>query len=69
LGEIKGMVNLDLAMKPRRMVITHESSAEKGKKQYAVYKLEGDKFTAFVSQPGVPELVCRPFDRSAPAEK
>jgi hypothetical protein len=35
--------------------VTHESGPEKGKKQHTIYKLEGDKFTIFATQPGAPE--------------
>ena len=54
-GEVMCRVTLDLAKKPKRMVITHESGSEKGERQYAIYKLEGDKLTFFVTPPGAPE--------------
>jgi uncharacterized protein (TIGR03067 family) len=62
--EIKCTLTLDLAKKPKRMMVAHESGSEKGQKQYAIYKLEGDKFTAFFSQLGAPEED-RPADFNA----
>lgn len=33
----------------------HETGAQKGKKQYGIYKLEGDKWTVCMTRPGVVE--------------
>jgi uncharacterized protein (TIGR03067 family) len=40
---------------PKSMDNLHESGAQKGKKQYGVYKLEGDKLTVCMTRPGVAE--------------
>jgi uncharacterized protein (TIGR03067 family) len=63
-GEMKLSVVLDLTKKPKRMVITHESGSEEGKKQYAIYEVVGDKLTIFATRPGAPEED-RPADFSA----
>lgn len=62
--EIKCTLTLDPAKKPKRMMVAHESGSEKGQKQYAIYKLEADKFTGFFSQLGAPEED-RPADFNA----
>ena len=40
---------------PKTIDNLHESGAQKGKKQYGVYKLEGDKWTVCMTRPGVAE--------------
>ena len=40
---------------PKTIDNVHESGAQKGKKQYGVYKLEGDKWTVCMTRPGVAE--------------
>lgn len=40
---------------PKTMDNTHESGAAKGKKQFGVYKLEGDKLTVCITAPGSEE--------------
>ena len=37
---------------PKTMDNLHESGAQKGKKQYGIYKLEGDKLTVCMTPPG-----------------
>jgi uncharacterized protein (TIGR03067 family) len=37
---------------PKTIDNVHESGEQKGKKQYGVYKLEGDKFTVCMTPPG-----------------
>lgn len=37
---------------PKTIDNVHESGAQKGKKQYGVYKLEGDKLTVCMTPPG-----------------
>jgi uncharacterized protein (TIGR03067 family) len=54
-GETKATVALDLTKTPKRMVITQVSGSQKGKKQYAIYKLEGDTLTLFATPPGAAE--------------
>jgi uncharacterized protein (TIGR03067 family) len=63
-GATRATLALDLTKKPKRMVITQASGSEKGKKQYAIYKLEGDRLTIFATPLGAPETD-RPADFSA----
>src|SRR5262245_10709406 len=63
-GTTQATVALDLTRKPKRMVITQASGSEKGKKQYAIYKLEGDRLTIFATHLGAPEAD-RPADFNA----
>jgi uncharacterized protein (TIGR03067 family) len=46
---------------PKQLENLHESGEQKGKKQYGVYKLEGDKFTVCVTARGAAEST-RPKD-------
>lgn len=62
--EIKCTLTLDPAKEPKRMTIAHESGSEKGQKQYAIYKLDGNKLTFFASELGAPEED-RPVDFNA----
>lgn len=62
--EIKCTLTLDPAKNPKRMMIAHESGSEKGQKQYAIYKLDGNKLTFFASELGAPEED-RPVDFNA----
>lgn len=54
-SEYSATVTVDPTKKPKTMINQHESGAQKGKKQYAVYKLEGDKLTVCITAPGSPE--------------
>lgn len=40
---------------PKTMENHHETGKQKGKKQYGIYKLEGDRFTVCLTQPGSAE--------------
>jgi uncharacterized protein (TIGR03067 family) len=40
---------------PKQLENLHETGEQKGKKQYGVYKLDGDKFTVCVTARGAPE--------------
>ena len=40
---------------PKAIEVLHESGTEKGKKQYGIYKLDGDKWTVCMSVPGAAE--------------
>ena len=48
-------VTVDPKKDPKTIENLHESGAQKGKRQFGVYKLEGDKFTVCMTRPGVPE--------------
>ena len=54
-GEFQSTVTVDPKTTPRTIVNVHETGAHKGKKQYGVYKLEGDKWTVCMTPPGVAE--------------
>jgi uncharacterized protein (TIGR03067 family) len=60
-GEFEFTITVDLKKTPRTIDINHTSGDQKGKKQYGVYKLEGDKWTVCVTQPGK-EPADRPKD-------
>ena len=53
-GETLATFTVDPAKNPKTLDFVLESGEAKGKKQYAIYKLEGDKMTIFVTQPGSP---------------
>jgi uncharacterized protein (TIGR03067 family) len=40
---------------PKTIENLHESGQQKGKRQYGIYKLEGDSFTVCMTRPGSPE--------------
>src|SRR5687768_10276161 len=44
-GEYQATITVDPKKNPRTIDNLHESGAQKGKKQYGIYKLEGDKWT------------------------
>lgn len=48
-------ISVDPAKSPRTIDNLHESGASKGKKQYGIYKLEGDKWTVCMTKPGAEE--------------
>jgi uncharacterized protein (TIGR03067 family) len=54
-SEYSATVTVDPTKSPKTMINQHESGSKKGKKQYAVYKLEGDKLTVCITAPGSPE--------------
>ena len=54
-GETLGTLTVDPAKNPKTLDIVLESGEAKGKKQYAIYKLEGDKMTIFVTPPDSPD--------------
>jgi uncharacterized protein (TIGR03067 family) len=54
-GEYQATITVDPKKNPKTIDNLHESGTEKGKKQYGIYKLEGDKFTVCLTRPGVAE--------------
>jgi uncharacterized protein (TIGR03067 family) len=48
-------MKLDPSKSPPTIENSHESGTQKGKKQYGIYKLEGDKFTVCMTPPGKTE--------------
>ena len=53
--EYQAKVIVDPAKKPRTIDNVHETGAHKGKKQFGIYKLEGDKWTVCITAPGATE--------------
>jgi uncharacterized protein (TIGR03067 family) len=54
-GEIEFTMTIDPSKKPKTIENMHTGGAEKGKTQYGIYKLEGDKFTVCVVGAGSPK--------------
>src|SRR5262245_1455740 len=54
-SEDQATITVDPKKNPRTIDNLHESGATKGKKQYGIYKLEGDKWTVCMTRPGVAE--------------
>jgi uncharacterized protein (TIGR03067 family) len=54
-SEYTATITVNPKKDPKTMDNLHESGAQKGKKQYGVYKLEGDKLTVCMTRPGVAE--------------
>ena len=48
-------ITVDPRKSPRTIDNRHESGASKGKTQYGIYKLDGDKWTVCMTLPGVRE--------------
>jgi uncharacterized protein (TIGR03067 family) len=53
--EFQFTITLDPRHNPKTIDNLHESGEQKGKRQYGIYKLEGDKFTVCVTPRGSPE--------------
>jgi len=53
--EFRFTMIVDPRKNPKTIDNHHESGAQKGKKQYGVYKLEGDKFTVCMTPRGAAE--------------
>jgi uncharacterized protein (TIGR03067 family) len=54
-GEYSATITVDPKKNPKTMDNLHETGAQKGKKQYGVYKLDGDKLTVCMTPPGAAE--------------
>jgi uncharacterized protein (TIGR03067 family) len=54
-GEMKLTITVNPKKNPKTIDNFHESGEEKGKRQYGIYKLEGDKFTVCVTHAGSTE--------------
>jgi len=54
-GKYQANNTVDPKKAPKTIDNLHESGAQKGKKQYGIYKLEGDKWTVCMTRPGVAE--------------
>lgn len=59
----RATISVDPKKSPKTIDNLHETGTDKGKKQYGIYKLEGDKWTVCMTRPGVPEAD-RPKDFS-----
>ncbi len=53
--EFEFTMTLDPKKTPKTLTVEHTSGPEKGKKQYGVYKLEGDKWSVCITNPGAAE--------------
>ena len=54
-GEYQASTVVDPKKNPKTIDNVHETGAQKGQKQYGIYKLEGDKWTVCMTAPGVTE--------------
>lgn len=54
-SEYTATMTVDPSKNPRTMENQHQSGPNKGKTQYAIYKLEGDKWTVCITAPGAAE--------------
>jgi uncharacterized protein (TIGR03067 family) len=54
-GEYQALITVDPKKSPKTMDNLHESGDHKGKKQFGVYKLEGNKLTVCITAPGAME--------------
>ena len=54
-GEYQAAMTVDPGKKPKTIDNQHETGTQKGKMQYGIYNLEGDKWTVCMARPGVPE--------------
>src|SRR5262245_42467844 len=54
-SEYQAKISVDPKKDPKTIDNLHESGAQKGKRQYGIYKLDGDKFTVCMTRPGVAE--------------
>jgi len=53
--EYQSTITIDSKKSPKTIDNSHDSGAYKGKSQYGIYKLEGDKWTVCMTSPGAKE--------------
>jgi uncharacterized protein (TIGR03067 family) len=53
--EYQATIAVDPKKSPKTIDNLHETGDQKGKKQYGIYKLEGDKLTVCITAPGAAE--------------
>ena len=61
IDEYQATMTVDPKKSPKTIDNLHDTGPQKGKKQYGIYKLEGDKWTVCMTRPGVAEST-RPKD-------
>jgi uncharacterized protein (TIGR03067 family) len=54
-GDYQSTITVAPNKTPKTIDNLHETGAQKGKKQYGVYKLDGDKWTVCMTRPGAEE--------------
>jgi uncharacterized protein (TIGR03067 family) len=54
-SEYQATLTVDPKKRPRTIDNLHKTGAQQGKRQYGIYKLEGDKWTVCMTRPGVAE--------------
>ena len=54
-GDFRFTMTVDPRKNPKTIENLHETGAEKGKRQYGIYKLEGDRFTVCMTRAGAAE--------------
>lgn len=54
-GDYQATITVDPKKNPKTIDNLHDSGAQKGKKQYGIYKLEGEKWTVCMTRPGAME--------------
>lgn len=54
-GDYEATITVDPSKDPRTIVNAHTTGTHKNKKQYGVYKLDGDKWTVAMTAPGAAE--------------
>ena len=60
-GNYQSTITVDPEKSPKTIDNLHDTGAQKGKKQYGIYQLKGDKWTVCMTPPGVSEAD-RPID-------
>jgi uncharacterized protein (TIGR03067 family) len=53
--EYQATITVDPKKSPKTIDNLHDTGMQQGKKQYGIYKLEGDKWTVCMTRPGVAE--------------
>lgn len=53
--EYQARVSVDGSKEPKTIDNLHETGSQQGRKQYGIYRLEGDKWTVCMTRPGVSE--------------